>query len=101
MNGKNLKNQFFTKFSTFSKNYQKMFAIAKNGVKCQNFDERSQIKVFLDPLISMEMLFFIEIFQFCFCYSLKIDDPPNVGFSFLVTRDHNKTFCAIIFSIFL
>ena len=38
-----------------------MFAIAKNGVKCQNFDERSQIKVFLDPLISMEMLFFIEI----------------------------------------
>ena len=36
--------------SNFSKNYQKIFAIAKNGVKCQNFDERSQIKVFLDPL---------------------------------------------------
>ena len=26
-----------------------MFAIAKNGGKCRNFDERSQIKVFLDP----------------------------------------------------
>ena len=42
------KNQFFQKFSTFSKNYQKMFA--KNGGKCRNFDERSQIKVFLEAL---------------------------------------------------
>jgi len=27
-----------------------MFAIAKNGGKCQNFDKRSQIKVFLVAL---------------------------------------------------
>ena len=53
VNGWTPKIQFLKKFSTFSKNYQKMFAIAKNGVKCQNFDEGSQIKVFLDPLISM------------------------------------------------
>jgi hypothetical protein len=32
------------------KNYQKMFAIAKNGGKCRKFDERSQIKVLLYPL---------------------------------------------------
>src|SRR3569623_595552 len=50
-----------------------MFAIAKNGVKCQNFNERSQIKVFLVPLITMEMLFFIEFLQYCFLYSEKID----------------------------
>ena len=41
---------FFKNFQLFLKNYQKMFAIAKNGGKCRNFDERSQIKVFLEAL---------------------------------------------------
>ena len=39
----------------FSKNYQEMFAIVKKGKKCRNFDERRQVKVFLDPLKEMKL----------------------------------------------
>ena len=60
-----------------------MFAIDKNGGKCRNFDERSQIKVFLEALDLNENaifgIFFILIVQNTFKIDLnstKFDLSP-------------------------
>ena len=41
-----------------------MFAIAKNGGKCRNFDERSQIKVFLVALYFQRKRYFWHFLSF-------------------------------------
>ena len=62
-----------------------MFAIAKNGGKCRNFDERSQIKVFLEALDFNENAIFGIFWHLIPIFSVK-EDPSARNSIFLVMK---------------